>query len=271
MQYPLRNEAVKIIQSRLSPKFNNDEIHALKFWMVDALLEISQDQWNLHLEQWIQSLETHVPVQYIFNRAFFGSLDLYVNQHTLIPRPETEELCELILNESQNSVESEHQVFDIGTGSGCIPIWLKHQRPLWNMTAVDISNQALQVAQVNASKYQTDIKFLHQNFLEFDTLPNQYSILISNPPYIQKNQLSKLNKNVINFEPHLALFVENNDPLIFYKKIAKLLEKNDSVKQIWLEIDTETAEENVTIFKKIGAAEIISDYSSNPRFIKCIR
>lgn len=267
MQDELRKEASKVIHQALSPNYHSDEIHALKFWLIDALLEIPQTLWFDNMEQWKALLDNHTPIQYIFNRAFFGNLELYVDPNTLIPRPETEELCELLLNHSQNSKHSSHQVIDIGTGSGCIPLWLKHNRPHWNITGLDVSKNALEIARKNAFSNNLEVEFIEEDFLKIESIPEQYSILISNPPYIKKNQFSKLNKNVINFEPHLALFVENNDPLIFYKKIAKLLEKNHSIKQVWLEIDTESAAENVLIFKKLGAAEIIIDYSGNPRFI----
>jgi len=186
MQNQTRQKAITAIKHQLSPHFSPAEIQAMNFWFIDALEHSPESNWENLIRSWLDALLHYTPIQYIFNRAFFGKLELFVNEHTLIPRPETEELCELI-------------------------------------------------------------------------------------PYIPKKELSRLNKNVIDFEPHLALFVEDNDPLIFYKKIANLFETKKRFRQIWLEIDPETAEENCALFNKSGVAQIIIDYSGNPRFILCER
>ncbi len=269
MQRDLRQKATSLIQNKFSPFFHADEIHAMNFWLLDALESLDPSEWENQLTHWLSSLQNNQPIQYIFNRAFFGTLELFVNPNTLIPRPETEELCQLILDHPQNTAASTHSILDIGTGSGCIPVWLKHNRIHWQCSAVDVSKEALEVAKFNAHKYKTEIDFSQIDVLELENFTTDYSIVISNPPYIPKKEISKLNKNVIDFEPHLALFVENNDPLIFYKKIAKLCAEKKQTQQIWLEINPETAEENLTIFNKIGAAQIIIDYSGNPRFIYC--
>jgi release factor glutamine methyltransferase len=271
MQNQTRQKAITAIKHQLSPHFSPAEIQAMNFWFIDALEHSPESNWENLIRSWLDALLRYTPIQYIFNRAFFGKLELFVNEHTLIPRPETEELCELILNHPRNSDSSEHQLLDIGTGSGCIPIWLKYNRCFWDITAIDISEEALKVAKQNAAHHQLDIAFKQENFLAINSIEDKYSIIISNPPYIPKKELSRLNKNVIDFEPHLALFVEDNDPLIFYKKIANLFETKKRLRQIWLEIDPETAEENCALFNKMGVAQIIIDYSGNPRFILCER
>lgn len=271
MQPQKRDLASLMIKKKFSVHFSSEELHAMNFWFLEALDQSPESTWDALTNRWLEKLLAHKPIQYLFNRAFFGTLDLYVNEYTLIPRPETEELCQLILDHSNNHSTSIHRVLDIGTGSGCIPIWLKYNRKDWNITAIDISSEALLVAHKNAEKYKTQIKLQQLDILSLDCIQEDYSIIISNPPYIPKKEMHRLNKNVTNFEPHLALFVEDNDPLIFYKKIAKIFEDKNSVEQIWLEIDPETAEINCEIFNKIGAAQIIHDYSGNPRFIFCER
>ncbi len=271
MQPQKRDLALFIIKKKFSHYFSKDELHAMNFWFMDALDHSPESNWENLTTFWLESLLNHKPIQYVFNRAFFGTLDLYVNENTLIPRPETEELCQLILDHPRNQSTTKHQVLDIGTGSGCIPIWLKYNRKEWQISAIDISKEALSVAQKNAEKYKTQIDLQQIDILTLDRVKEDYSIIISNPPYIPEKEKNRLNKNVTNFEPHLALYVEDNDPLIFYKKIANLFEYKTSVEQIWLEIDPETAEINCAIFNKIGVAQIINDYSGNPRFILCER
>lgn len=270
MNTDLRRQAKQQIQLTFAKQFSANEIQAMNFWLIDELIKFPEIDWSKILQEWKELLyNKQTPIQYLFNRAFFGSLELFVNANTLIPRPETEELCELILNHPENTLSSSHQLLDIGTGSGCIPIWLKHNRPNWQISAIDISVEALAVAERNAHTYKTNIHFQTANILELANLPDNYSIVVSNPPYIPKKDGERLNKNVIDFEPHLALFVENNDPLIFYKKIAILFKEKKNLKQIWVEIDSQSAEENLKLFNKIGVAQIIHDYSGNPRFVFC--
>lgn len=264
-----RELALLTIKKKFLTYFSSEELHAMNFWFLEELDHSPESAWDELTTYWLKNLLDHKPIQYLFNRAFFGKLDLFVNEYTLIPRPETEELCQHILEHPKNNINSNHRVLDIGTGSGCIPIWLKHNRKDWLISAIDISSEALAVAQKNAEKYNTQISLQQIDVLGLQRIEENYSIIISNPPYIPKKEMQRLNKNVTNFEPHLALFVEDNDPLIFYKKIANLLAKKNSVEQIWLEIDSETAEINCEIFNKIGVAQIIHDYSGNPRFIFC--
>ncbi|MES2773948.1 MAG: peptide chain release factor N(5)-glutamine methyltransferase [Bacteroidota bacterium] len=166
----------------------------------------------------------HRPVQYVLGEAWFMGLKFFVNEAVLIPRPETEELVALLLDSCKlNSDEGLMSfILDIGTGSGCIPIALKKQLPGADIVSVDVCNEALQTAIKNASANQVSVNFLHMNFLDenkWDSLP-VFDTIISNPPYIPLSEKATLDKHVIAWEPGTALFVPDNDPLLFYKKIG---------------------------------------------------
>ncbi len=166
----------------------------------------------------------HEPVQYVLSLADFYGLKFKVNKHVLIPRQETEELVLWILEVAKEFPQDmEIRVLDIGTGSGCIPITLKRKMPKWKIDALDISEEALAVAKENARLNNVNI-----NFFQFDILKTEkwkdlenYDIIVSNPPYIPKKEKSMMPENVLNYEPSLALFVNHEDSLLFYKKIAE--------------------------------------------------
>jgi release factor glutamine methyltransferase len=191
----------------------------------------------------------HIPVQYVTGEAWFSNMKLKVSPAVLIPRPETEELVnEVISFLKDNQIAS---VLDIGTGSGCIAIALKKQLPDIQVTAIDISEPALLIAKQNAQQQQTDVDFFQLDFLDentWQTIPS-YDVIISNPPYIPLAEKELLDKNVAAFEPSLALFVENNRPLVFYEKIAAFgkthLKKSG---KIFLETHENFAEETAALF-----------------------
>lgn len=170
-------------------------------------------------------LLTHEPVQYVLGVADFFGLKFKVDKHVLIPRQETEELVFWILEEMREIPNFwELRVLDIGTGSGCIPIALKNKRQQWKIDALDVSPDALKIARENAKLNKTEIHFFQVDILKEAQWSeiNAYNIIVSNPPYIPKKEKYRLSENVAGFEPHLALFVENDDPLLFYKKISRL-------------------------------------------------
>jgi release factor glutamine methyltransferase len=166
----------------------------------------------------IQLVNHHTPIQYIIGEEYFYGLPFIVNKNVLIPRPETEELVDIILKEHKS--KKDLQLLDIGTGSGCIPIAIKHHQKDWMVSACDISTEALLVARQNAKKHAVDIHFFEKDILVFNEKQNQYyDIIISNPPYILLPEQQEMRDNVLLHEPHLALFVSNNDALQFYKAI----------------------------------------------------
>jgi release factor glutamine methyltransferase len=173
------------------------------------------------IQKTLQELMLHKPVQYVLGEAWFYRMKFKVNKHVLIPRPETEELVEQLIKDRKSKL-TDPAILDIGTGSGCIPIAIKKNLPASKLTAVDISKDALALATENATMHNTHINFAELDFLDESTwasLP-MFDIIISNPPYIPINEKEGLGKNVTDFEPHLALFVPDKSPLIFYEKIA---------------------------------------------------
>jgi protein-(glutamine-N5) methyltransferase, release factor-specific len=176
----------------------------------------------LRLQGYTKRLLQHEPVQYVVGEAWFAGMKFFVDANVLIPRPETEELVELIIKEVKHKPGKNTLLLDIGTGSGCIPVALKKKNQSFNITAIDVSEGALQVAIKNADGLNANITFMRLNFLnedEWEQLP-QFDIIVSNPPYIQQGEQIQMNENVTRYEPHLALFVPDDDALLFYKKIA---------------------------------------------------
>jgi release factor glutamine methyltransferase len=189
------------------------------------------------LEKYSKELLTGKPVQYVLGEAWFAGICLAVNEHTLIPRPETEELVNLCANwATTNKIHhAPLQILEVGTGSGCIAIALLKNLPNAQITAVDISNEAIKVASANAIANNTAITFITLDFLDKTTWLGlgSYDIIISNPPYIANNEKESMAGHVLDFEPHTALFVTNNNPLIFYTALAnfgkKYLHKDGAV------------------------------------------
>lgn len=188
-----------------------------------SLSEEQLNQWNAYLSQ----LKLEIPVQYVLGKANFFGLDFEVNPAVLIPRPETEELVDWIIESQKEAAKDQNlRIIDIGTGSGCIAISLAKNIPNAQVTALDVSVDALTTAQKNAQNNQVDVAFKNQNILETTDLQEQFDVIVSNPPYVRDLEKVEIKKNVLDYEPHLALFVENDNALIFYKKIAELAQKN---------------------------------------------
>lgn len=169
----------------------------------------------------VNKLKKQIPIQYITGETEFYGLPFKVNEHVLIPRPETEELVSWILEEAKDQ-KLGFKMLDIGTGSGCIPISLAKDLPNATISALDISSEALKTAQLNAQLNNVTINFIEKNILNTIDLPEKYNVIISNPPYVRELEKNEMQKNVLDHEPHLALFVKDNDPLLFYNKIADL-------------------------------------------------
>lgn len=225
------------------------------------------------IENDLQQLLIHKPVQYVLNEAWFYKMKFFVDENVLIPRPETEELIEWIINDFKKEKGSKPtNILDIGTGSGCIPIALKKELPCLNITTIDVSKKALSVAKKNAENLKAKIDFLIIDFLnENDWKPLQiYDTIVSNPPYIPIAEKEILSKNVTGFEPGIALFVENNDPFIFYKKIAEFSEKHlKETGKIYVEVHEEYAKDVKAIFESSGyETEIKKDIYRKERMLK---
>lgn len=236
------------------------------------------DKWNAILAELLQEK----PIQYITGEAWFYGLQFEVNENTLIPRPETEELVEWILNSPITHYPLPITILDIGTGTGCIPISLKANLPQANVSAIDVSVEALAVAKRNAQSNKVEVNFIEANILEVEDLfklpsaishnPSSYNIIVSNPPYVRNLEKQEIKKNVLDFEPHLALFVEDTDALLFYRKIAQLALKNLSPNGLlFFEINQYLGKETVELLKNLGFKniELKKDMYGNDRMIRC--
>ena len=231
----------------------------------EAELEI----WNSILEQ----LKKEIPIQYILGTTHFYGLEFEVNSNVLIPRPETEELVDWIVQKSKiKNQESKIKILDIGTGSGCISISLAKNLPNAEVFALDVSDKALATAKSNAEFNQVEIQFIHQSILETEDLGQQFDLIVSNPPYVRHLEKQEIKKNVLDNEPHLALFVEDNDALIFYRKIAQLAKKNLCPNgQLYFEINQYLSQETLDLLQEMGFKDITlrKDIYGNDRMIQC--
>ncbi len=230
-----------------------EAFHQLK--RVDLVLNPALELDAIQLLQWetvLSQLKEHKPIQYILGETEFFGLPFYVNENTLIPRPETEELVDWIIKESKvKSQKSQVKILDIGTGSGCIAISLAKNIPNAQVYAIDVSEKALIMARKNAERNQVNVTFLNQNILETEDLNQKFDIIVSNPPYVRNLEKEEINKNVLEYEPHLALFVEDDDALIFYRKITELAIKNLSENgQLYFEINQYLGKAMVELLEK---------------------
>lgn len=217
-------------------------------------------------------LKKERPLQYILGTAYFLDLELEVNAAVLIPRPETEELVHWIL--SGEDKRNPLTVLDIGTGSGCIAISLKKAAQQWNVAALDVSEQALEVAGRNASKNQTPIQFHLEDILVKKQWLTPLDVIVSNPPYVVPSEKAQMLANVLENEPNLALFVPEEEPLLFYKRIIEFAEQNLKPSgALYFEINPIFVDELVTFFKKFTfeSVEVRNDYLNRPRMIKAIK
>lgn len=225
--------------------------------------------WNAILEK----LQLEIPIQYILGTTQFYGLEFNVNENVLIPRPETEELVEwIIISNLKTPKLKKLKILDIGTGSGCIAISLAKNIPDAEVSAIDISEKALATAKANADLNNVAVTFLQKNILETTDLEQQFDIIVSNPPYVRNLEKAEIKSNVLANEPHLALFVEDNDALIFYRKIAELATKNLSVEgKLFFEINQYLGKETVELLEKMHFKniELRKDIYGNDRMIAC--
>ena len=216
----------------------------------------------------LEKLKQYIPIQYIIGKTFFFGLEFEVNPNVLIPRPETEELVDWILkNNPQNTAL---KILDIGTGSGCIAISLAKNLPNATVSAMDVSEEALATAQINAKNNNVSVEFLLQNILETDDLQQQFDLIVSNPPYVRNLEKEEIKQNVLDHEPHLALFVDDHDALIFYTKITELAKKNLSQNgQLYFEINQYLGKEMMDLLESKGfqQMELRQDIYGNNRMV----
>ena len=264
--------------AQLLPLFPETEVESFFYLLTDGYLEKTRIQLALdpdfelnstqlqQFEKALQRLLQQEPIQYILGDTEFFGYPFQVNQHTLIPRPETEELVAWIIEDvkNKNQENSHHKplnstitILDIGTGSGCIPISLAKELPQAKVSSIDVSGEALQIARKNSTLNNIEVNFIQQDILKAENLPEKYDVIVSNPPYVRELEKEQMHQNVLDFEPELALFVENDDPLIFYRKIAQLA-KNALTEngKLYFEINEYLPEEMVSLLEEIGYQNI---------------
>ena len=244
---------------------------------IDLALHPEMEMNASDLNRWenvLADLKKYKPIQYILGETAFYGLRFLVNEHTLIPRQETEELVDLIIKEKSKveSQKSKVKILDIGTGSGCIAISLAKELTNAEVFAIDVSEKALATAKLNAAINNVNVTFIQQNILETENLGQQFDIIVSNPPYVRMLEKQEINPNVLEYEPHLALFVEDDDALLFYRKIAQLAKLNLSEKgSLYFEINQYLGKETVALLENLGFKNIrlFKDIYNNDRMISC--
>ena len=258
------------------------------FKRIDIVLksDFNIDQKSLNLMQIAtKQLEQEIPIQYIIGKTEFFGLPFNINKEVLIPRPETEELVERVIKEvsliktyktdsNETTNEKQLKILDIGTGSGCIAISLKKEIPSSKISAIDVSNEALRIAKKNALLNKVDINFIHLDILKTNNLDKLYDVIVSNPPYVRELEKKEMKNNVLNNEPHLALFVDNKNPLLFYNKIAELA-KNFLTKngQLHFEINQYLGKETIKLLAEKGFKNIQlkKDIFGNDRIVTAFK
>jgi release factor glutamine methyltransferase len=264
-----------------------EEKHKLK--RIDLALNPELTLSNEEIQYWnsiSEQLKKEIPIQYLLGKTCFYGLEFEVNSTVLIPRPETEELVDWIIEDQKLEVRSgkmeagsweledgsrKIKILDIGTGSGCIAISLAKNIPNALVFAIDVSEKALATAQKNAETNEVSVTFIEKNILETDDLKQQFDIIVSNPPYVRQLEKQGIKNNVLDNEPHLALFVDDNDALIFYKKIAELAQKNLSPNgQLFFEINQYLGKEMMDLLESMGFQniELRKDIYGNNRMIR---
>ncbi|MBC8985255.1 peptide chain release factor N(5)-glutamine methyltransferase [Pedobacter sp. N36a] len=264
-------------KTELKDVYEDEEVKSIFSVAVEHLLKITRSSlmmnWDKELSLAVQEqfyavaagLKTHKPIQYLLGEAYFYGSFFIVNEAVLIPRPETEELVDWILEDHLAG----KTVIDFGTGSGCIAISLKKHVEALDVTAVDLSQEALSVASENALRLGSPVNFIHADILSFKS-EARFDIIVSNPPYITGKEMAEMHQNVLAHEPHLALFVPDERPLLFYEAVADFavsnLKKNG---KLFFEINEYLSEETIQMLKDKGF-EFISlrkDMQGKPRMI----
>jgi release factor glutamine methyltransferase len=272
------SDIIEFYHVSLNSLYEKGEIDELIFMAFEHVLQFSREQLRLSKNECInqsdlieiydiaKALTTGKPIQQLLQKAWFYQDEYFINEHVLIPRPETEELVELIKVENTSNHLS---LLDIGTGSGCIPLALKKNKPNWDIYALDVSEKALEVANMNAQRLNRKIHFHRYDILvsELD-IERKFDIIVSNPPYISKIETQTLQQQVVDFEPHLALFVEDENPFLFYEKIILFAKQHlNQNGKLYFEINQKYGAEIKTLLQKNNFSDvrILKDINQNDR------
>lgn len=281
---PTVNAAVRELRHRLTPLYGRGEAEAvirlifqyLKGWSTVDLIINENRVLSEYMQQKLQEIENrllnHEPIQYITEMAYFYGMDFHVAPGVLVPRPETEELIDLIVKENKGN---DLRVLDAGTGSGCIAIALSRNLPFSEVTAIDISPEALEIARKNAADlHASSIRFLEEDIFNWRPEADSFDIIVSNPPYVDESERADMEPNVLKYEPDIALFVPDSDPLRYYRRIGEVaLKALKPGGRIYFEINPRHAEEMTVLMKDLGFENIRlhADIHCRQRFLSCCR
>ena len=275
-------KTIQYIRAELAPFYPETEITGFIQLIMNSVLGLSYTQMVLEknrvletfesdrIKAIVERLKTHEPIQYILGVAEFFGLELNVQPGVLIPRPETEELVDWIC---KTKIPATAKMLDIGTGSGCIPLALKNELPAVEVMAVDVSEDALLIATENAQKHQLEVTFELADILKWHERSwPRFDVIVSNPPYVMEREKKQMEANVLEYEPGLALFVSDTDPLIFYRTIAQFASKqlNESG-YLFFEINENLGDEMVELVKQLGfkSIELRRDLNEKNRMLRC--
>lgn len=250
------NPTIEYITSQLDGFYSPEEARELAFWVVEettglsrAAISACKDTQNiLNIEKILSRLRKKEPIQYIFGHTLWFGLDLLVTKDTLIPRPETAELVQLVLNSMPETALS---VLDVGTGSGAIALALKSRRPNWQVSGLDVSDAALSVARQNALRNRLDVRFFLADILSPVDVP-AFDCVVSNPPYVCESEKASMEANVLDYEPSSALFVPDTDPLLFYRRMAALR----LGRQLFFEINSRFGAQTAQLLRDSGYSDV---------------
>ena len=280
----LLKEIKNIYHSELDPIYPKEEVDSFFYLTIAHHLNLERFvlalQPNLTLSkkeeqplfEVLAQLRLKKPIQYILGSTHFMDMDFKVNENVLIPRPETEELVRWVLEDYRMDGNKEISILDIGTGSGCIAISLAKNMKRAKVYGLDISKRALKVAKENATKNQVEVEFIQADILNMEYFKDKVDVIVSNPPYVRLLEKEKMKPNVIENEPGSALFVPDNDPLVFYRKINELAKKNlKSGGRLYLEINQYMGKETKALFENgFIEVELRKDMFGNDRMLKGI-
>lgn len=250
--------------------------HFLNYSRIDIVLHLEEEVTEIQVQQFLDTqtrLANQEPIQYILGDTEFYGLPFEVTKDTLIPRPETEELVTWVIDD-YNLGEREIQILDIGTGSGCIAISIAKHLNTAVVSAYDVSKGAMEVAKRNATQNDVTVQFDIVDILQTPSLSKSFDVIVSNPPYVRELEKEEMKPNVLDNEPHTALFVSDIDPLIFYRKIGQLAFDNLSpAGSLFFEINQYLSKETKQLLQDIGFTEVIvrKDMFGNDRMIKAVR
>jgi release factor glutamine methyltransferase len=265
------NEARTVLTKELKNVYETDELRNIIELVIEHITNMSRAEQVKNkipyltctqledLDAITERLKKNEPVQYVLGEAWFAGMKFKVNKNVLIPRPETEELVDWIVKKSQKSKVKSQNIIDIGTGSGCIPITLKKKLPESDVSAIDVCSEALFTATENAMELNAEVNFLLVDFLDEEKWKElaQYDIIVSNPPYVKQSEINTMHERVKEFEPHLALFVSDNNPLLFYKKLSDFSMKHlKAGGKLFVEINEALGEAISNLFRSAGFVNV---------------